>query len=197
MYKKNKKPRKISRDYLRRAAYRYLERYATTEANFRQVLRRKLTGRSTEEQTEPERQQALDWIEEIVADSLKQGFVDDENFARARVASLFRSGNSTSRIKQKLHAKGVSGALTEQLLAENAQNAPDSELKSAVRYAKRRRFGPFALHKKTDDDRKRQFAAMARAGFSYDLTRRVMEDNPAHKKYCRMFKVGNLLHFAF
>lgn len=179
MYKKNKKPRKINRDYLRRAAYRYLERYATTEANFKQVLRRKVRARAGEQQTEEERQQAFEWIDGIVAECLKQGFVDDEIFARARAASLFRSGNSISRIRQKLRAKGVSGALTERLLAESAQSAPDGELKSAVRYARRRRFGPFALHKKTDDDRRRQFAAMARAGFSYDLTRRVMEGDPS------------------
>lgn len=179
MYKKDKKPRKISRDYLRRVAYRYLERYATTEANFKQVLQRKIRSPRVEEQTEDERQQALHWIEEIVADSLKQGFVDDEIFARARLASLLRSGNSMAHVRQKLRAKGVSADLTERLLAEAVESAPDSEFKSAIRYARRRRFGPFALRQKREDDDKRQFAAMARAGFSYDLTRRVMENDLA------------------
>ena len=53
--------------------------------------------------------------------------------------------------------------------------APDPELHAAIKLARRRRLGPYADPDKRDENRDKHLAAMARAGFSYDMARRIIE----------------------
>ena len=48
-------------------------------------------------------------------------------------------------------------------------------MEAAVNYARRRQLGPFFTGKVLDDTREKQLAALARAGFSYDIARRVID----------------------
>ena len=46
---------------------------------------------------------------------------------------------------------------------------------AAARYARRRRLGPFRAAPEREERRQRDLAALARAGFAYDVARRVIE----------------------
>ena len=91
----------VDRAWLERVARDYLERYATTEANLRRVLRRRIRKEGGDIA-------ALDAIaDDVVARLVAIGAVDDGAFVAARVRTLLRRGKAPPAIRQALLAKGA------------------------------------------------------------------------------------------
>ncbi|MCR9071716.1 MAG: RecX family transcriptional regulator [Alphaproteobacteria bacterium] len=178
--------RPLSKAYLERAALHYLERYASSIEGLRRVLMRRVDKAAREDRGDPT--EATPWVEEIVARFAAAGLVDDRSFAEGRAASLRRRGESARRIALKLREKGVDGDLIGAVLQE--QDGPDgeaAELAAACRFARRRRLGPLRDPAERADRRDRDMAALARAGFSLDVARRVLdlEDSDALEEAIR------------
>lgn len=165
---KNKKYIKnLSYDYLLRSAYRYLERYATTELNLEFILSRKVERILNDNQLSSEKREDIaKWIKKIVQSMVDNGIVNDRLFAESRARSLIQLGNSLSVIQNKLRAKGVPQKIIDDVLKLKKEENPNINRLSAIRYAKKRRFGPFRIKDKNDAETK-ELAAMARAGFAY------------------------------
>lgn len=173
--KKLNKKKNLTRQYLFSAAYRYLERYATTEANLKFILNRKAARIIYGAENEKEQgEQATLWVEEIVEKCIKNNLINDKLYARARLNSLVSSGNSLPVIKNKLRAKGVSAEVIDEIIEKLRADKPNLNLISAIKYAKKRRFGSFRLREKQDNTDKKESGAMARAGFSYAETKQVL-----------------------
>ncbi|MCC3860645.1 regulatory protein RecX [Pseudemcibacter aquimaris] len=173
--KKRFKNKKLSQAYIQGAAYRYLERYATTEANLFFILRRKVERiLADQEDVEEVRQNAETWINETVQKCVKMGLVDDRLYAESKFNSFMLSGNSLAQIKNKLRTKGVPQDIIAELIEAAKNDQPDLNFKSAIKYARKRRFGPFRIREEQENTRNKEIAAMARAGFSYDETNRVL-----------------------
>ena len=95
--------------------------------------------------------------------------LDDTAFAEISTRSGTRSGKSKRAIAQKLSQKGVAKETIAAVVAEA------DDLQAAVALARKRAFGPF---RKGDLDEKRkakELSAFARAGFSFDIGKRVFE----------------------
>ena len=166
---------KLTRDYLVRATYNYLQRFATTEKNLAVVLERKVRRRLPESDFEDIYQQAQQWIEDIVQKAVRQNLVNDQQFATARAASLIRSGNSKMMISQKLQAKGVSPDLVAEVMQALSEQYEDMDFLAAVKYARKRRFGAFSIRHDGKEIMEKELASMCRAGFSYALTSRTLK----------------------
>jgi regulatory protein len=157
----------VDRAWLERVAKDYLERYATTEANLRRVLRRRIRKEGGDIA-------ALDSIaDEIVARLVAIGVVDDGAFVEARVRSLLRRGKAPPAIRQALLAKG---ARREQIDPVLAQVDDHAKLEAAARLVRRRRFGPYHDDPHVRRERRpKELQALARAGFRYDEAARVLD----------------------
>ena len=183
MNKGKSKKRALTRDYLVRATYNYLQRFATTEKNLAQVLDRKVRRRLSEAGTEADYQadegeqyaQAQEWIEDIVQKAVQQNLVNDRQYAAARAISLARSGNAKSMIAQKLQAKGVSSDTVAEVMQELTEQHHDMDLSAAVKYARKRRFGAFSSRHDGREVVEKELASMCRAGFSYGLASKVLK----------------------
>jgi len=70
------------------------------------------------------------------------------------------------------------------LVHVSAEDLVDPDLTAAVRYAQRRRLGAFRTSGERADSRNRDMAAMARAGFSYDLAKRVINSEDPENMLC-------------
>jgi regulatory protein len=163
-----KPPRKVTAAYLQRAAMSYLERYASSAENLRRVLRRKVDKRCRLRGEDPA--EFHDMIDEVVAKSLKIGLIDDTRYAEARVATLRRRGGSARAIQAKLSAKGVDrGTIAAALGGEEGD-----ESQAARAFARRRKLGPFRSGERAPY-RDKDLAAMARAGFRFDVARSIIE----------------------
>ena len=71
------------------------------------------------------------------------------------------------------HGRCIAAALDAR--GEDPEDGEDPELTAAVTLAKRRRLGPFAAKPPDGEQREKHLAALARAGFSYDVARRVID----------------------
>jgi regulatory protein len=168
-------PRKIPKAptaaYLQEAALAHLARYAATRAGLLRVLDRKIARWATAAEAGTEAaQQARADARAVVAKLTETGAVSDTAFAEARTRSLQRAGKSARAIGAHLSAKGVPAAIK----AERAAPNPDQELAAACIHARKRRLGPFRTAEESPELRRRELAAMARAGFSQPVARQAL-----------------------
>lgn len=100
--------------------------------------------------------------EKLVPEFERAGFLNDEMYATALAGSLRRKGLPQRSIAMKLKMKGV-----------EAPDAPDDhdDLQAGFIYARRKKLGPFATKER---EPQKDLAAMARAGFSYDVCKKVI-----------------------
>ena len=157
----------VDRAWLERVAKDYLERYASTEANLKRVLRRRIRKEGGDIG-------ALDAIaDDVVARLVAVGAIDDTAFVEARVRSLLRRGKAPPAIRQALLAKG---ARREQIDPVLALVDDDAKLEAAARFVRRRRFGPYHDDPRVRRERRqKELQALARAGFRYDEAARVLD----------------------
>lgn len=166
--KARKPPRPLDPARLEELAVAYVGRFATTRARLAQYLRRKLREKGWEAPRPPE-------IEALVERLARLGYVDDAAFALAKARSLGQRGYGERRVDQALRQAGVDdddGAPAKALATTGATAA-------AIRYAQRRRLGPFAPEPTDRKQRDRALSAMIRAGHNFDLARRLI-DLPPH-----------------
>ena len=149
-------------------ALRYVERFATTRARLRDYLRRKLRERGWKGDAEPDLAAIADKFASL-------GYVDDAAYALDKARSLSGRGYGKRRLVQKLRVAGVEDAD-----GEDARSLADEEaVASALRFAERRRLGPFAaVPPGTPRDREKALAAMIRAGHGFALARAILELAP-------------------
>ncbi|WP_339856435.1 RecX family transcriptional regulator [uncultured Nisaea sp.] len=170
--REKKPPKPITESYLRNVALWYMERYASSSANLKAVLMRRVRLSSAYHGSDPA--EGAGMVEAVVQRYTEAGILNDRLFAETRVRSLVSRGTSTKMIRRKLMEKGVSSddidaALDEVLDQENG------ELTSAARYARRRRIGPYRLPEKREDNRDRDMAALARQGFGFGIAAKVVD----------------------
>ena len=168
--KPRRQPRKPPPSSLENAALYYLERYASSAENLRRVLSRRVDRAARVHEIDVADVHAQ--IDALIRRYEAAGLLDDRAYAETRVNSLRSRGGSTRLIRLKLRQKGVAPGAIDQALADDRSEV--GELKAAIAFARRRRLGPY---RRTDRaaGRDRDLASMARAGFSYDLARRVVE----------------------
>jgi len=169
-------PKKITPDYLEKAALFYLERYSSSAENLRRTLDRKVR-RSIAEHGAPDQAEAAQWIAALIAKLQRNRLLDDRAYATSRVRRLYAEGKALGRIRQTLTVKGVSkadlDAALERLQVES--DAPVSDLPAAAAFARKRRLGPY----RTDPDERREMrqkdlGAFARRGFSQPIAMQVL-----------------------
>lgn len=156
-------------DRLTRSALHYLERYASSEANLRRVLERKVLKACTALELDPADYSGM--IDTVVQTFMRNGLVNDRTYAETKIASLRRRGGSARKIEAQLAAKGVDRTMIETALQTDGKSDDDA----ARIFARRRRLGPYRTGGKRDERRDKDLAAMCRAGFSFEIARRIID----------------------
>ena len=169
--RRRRKPRKTTAKSLDRAALHYLGRYASSAANLRRVLMRRVERSAWAHGTHAD--VGAEQVEDIVERFRRSGLLDDLAYAEGRAQSLHRRGASLRAIRMRLVAKGVAADDIEAALATLGEDTADPDRKAAFAYAKKRRIGPWRKRER-DALRERDLAALSRQGFSYDLARWVV-----------------------
>lgn len=187
-FKKQKKPRipkKITPSYLNNYALFYLERFSSSSKNLKRILMRRVK-KSVAHHGEPSVEDASKMIDDVVVKLIELKYINDDLYARDRTTSFRRAGNSARQISAKLYAKGVDNEKIETAIKTvdkelGLQENP--ELMAAIRYAQRRNLGPYRRPRLNQDvevsqedlDRK-DLAKLARAGFSFDVAKKALEE---------------------
>lgn len=143
-------------------ALRYVGRYATSRAKLCAYLSRKLRERGWNGAGEPD----LDRIAERFA---RLGYVDDAAFAMSKSQALASRGYGKRRLVESLRAAGIG----EEDSAGARELADREKVAAALRFAKRRRIGPFGAGGEDPRQREKAIAAMVRAGHDFALARKL------------------------
>lgn len=164
----------ITGSALEQAALFYLERYAASSGQLRRVLLRRVKRAEMLGAAADEIGAARDRIEALITRLLASGILDDRRFAESQAQSLQRRGTSRRHIRQRLAAKGIARDFVEDALEAMEPEGETGELAAACMLARRRRLGPYRAPGKRGEFREKDLAALARAGFSLDVARRVL-----------------------
>ena len=144
-----KRLRKITKDRLKNIALYYLQRFETTTESLRAVLLRRVNDYAFYN-PEFDKTPALQWIEEILSDFQRYKYVDDARFAALKIRDYLAVGKSEKYIR----------------------------LKMALKLAKKKHIGPFRQGEDKADFYQKDLAVLARAGFDYDVAKKVMDFEP-------------------
>lgn len=159
-----RKPRPpLDAQALRELALAYVARFATSRARLAAYLGRKVRERGWDGTGGPD-------IDAVVGRIAELGYVDDAAFAVAKARALGQRGYGARRVGQALRQAGIE----DEDMAGARALADGEAAEAALRFARRRRIGPFADE---DGDRARQekwLSAMIRAGHGLDLSRRIV-----------------------
>jgi regulatory protein len=155
---------------LEELALRYVARFATSRAKLRAYLTRKVRERGWDGATEPD----LDALANRIC---ALGYVDDAAYALARSRALAGRGYGKRRLSQKLLADGIA----EEDAAAARDHADAEAVEAALRFARRRRLGPFGTGGSDPNQREKAIAAMIRAGHSFALARAIATLQPGEE----------------
>ena len=153
-----------------------LQRLALSPGHFHAVMKRKI-DRSCRYHADQDRAACLAMLERMIVKFQGLGLLDDETYTQAAVASLRRRGLSERAILTRMQAKNVPAenvrAALRRYNAENSMKDDESEMAAALRLAKKKRVGPYAGDKPYD--RNKALAVFARAGFSFEIARKILD----------------------
>ncbi|HEX3863887.1 MAG TPA: RecX family transcriptional regulator [Stellaceae bacterium] len=163
----------VAPELIEKWALSYLERYASSAANLRRVLRRRVLRASGYDDDEMRSADPL--IDALIARYRATSLLDDSAYAASRTRRGVARGHSLRRIAAGLAAKGIGMEEAAAALAVLRDTDADPDLAAACAYARRRHLGPYRRDRSVQaadtDTRQRELGAFARAGF----TRRTAE----------------------
>ncbi|MGC6530319.1 MAG: regulatory protein RecX [Candidatus Puniceispirillaceae bacterium] len=186
-------PKSRNHKRLMNKAVHYLGRYQASQQSLRRVLKkfalRKLLKKDAN--SDKDRHDIASYedsedhvacaIEDVIADCVRYGYVNDQTLASAKARQSVISGQSAQQLSGKLRQMGVSQDIADQALAERAHDHKDAETAAAIRAMRKKRLGPY--HKEAEEmpfanlsfeDQQKQFAKLARAGFQIDIIRTIL-----------------------
>ena len=143
----------------------YLSKYDSSKNNLVNVLKRKILKLNV---TNFEKKKLIDIIESIILKLEKNKFIDDDRYSTTKILSLSNSGRSKNFIFNYLIKKGVNKSQIQENLNSMNQSNDNWELESAKIFEKKKKL----LEKNESYEKK--LAKMARAGFSYDICKKIL-----------------------
>jgi regulatory protein len=160
--KTRRAPPPLSQSALQDLALRYVGKYATTRAKLQTYLARKVRERGWDGDRGPD-------LEALANRFAELGYIDEASYAMAKSRALSARGYGKQRLVQNLRHAGVGDDDS-----RAAFDAAETEaVSAAVRFAQRRRIGPFAARTGDRHERERWIAAMVRAGHAFGLARAI------------------------
>lgn len=164
---KNARPLTVKR--LTNIALYYLGRYESSVEQLRKILLRRVLKERMKGADIPADIDAA--VDSIVTKAVADGYVDDRRFAEGVVRRCQSAGKSRRYLIGKLKTAGIDSDLILELTAE----LTDSDLDAARRFVQKKKIGCCRPLEKQKECFKKDLAAMARAGFSFEVAKQALE----------------------
>ena len=169
---------------LRDLAYSYIEKYNPSKQQTKTYLLKKYLKKF---QGSRQKKEVTKIIDNIVSNLEKNHFLNDSLYSDSKARMLFRRGYSLNKIGHSLRGKGIEQKNIILSLEKIKNEKSDPDFTSAMKICKKRRIGPC----RDDGNRalfyKKDISILARSGFSYELSKRILEiRKDDFKKFCSM-----------
>ena len=148
-------------------AINYLSKYSSSKTNLERILKNKIRRINIEKK---EKFTLYNSIPEIIKKLEKNNFINDLNYVSSKIRNFAIMGKSKMFIKSYFLKKGIEKDLIFEIFNEYDFNNPEWEIKSAKIFARKKNFI------KNADDKKKNLSKMARAGFNYETSIKILED---------------------
>lgn len=167
-----KAPPLITERYLQWVADEYFKKFLTTRAHLRRLMMERVRRSSAHHGSDPK--EGARMVDALLQQLVESGRLNDGAYTDSKVRSLSHRGSSARAIAAKLAAKGVGREEVQRSLEELREEEGDPELSAAVALVRKRRLGPFREAAKRREMAQKDLGVMARAGFSFDLSRKIL-----------------------
>ena len=157
---------------LKDLAYSYLEKYSPSKQQLKVYLLKKYL---TKIKGSKSKKEVTSIIDEIILNLEKNRVINDEMYSDSKARMYLRRGYSLNKINQSLRSKGIEDKYVKQSIDKIKQNEIEPDFVSALKLCKRRRIGPLRPEKNRELFYKKDMGILARGGFSFDLSKRVLD----------------------
>ncbi len=181
---KNKKDFEATIDELRNSAYSYLEKYSPSKQQLKTYLFKKFLKKK---RNISNKKDLLNLIDVVIESLVEQQLISDKHYSDARSKIFLRRGYSLNKIRYSLIKKGISEKYINSSISKIKQNEADPDFFSAIKICKKRRIGPCREESNRALFYKKDISILARSGFSYEISKRVLElPKDEFKNFCKM-----------
>ena len=157
---------------LRDLAYSYLEKYSPSKQQLKVYLLKKYLSKI--KGTKSKKEVSL-IIDEIISKLEKNKVLNDEMYSDSKARMFLRRGYSLNKINQSLRNKGIENKFIKQSIDKIKEDSIEPDFNSALKLCKRRRIGPLRPDENRELFYKKDMGILARNGFSFDLSKRVLD----------------------
>ena len=157
---------------LKDLAYSYLEKYSPSKQQLKVYLLKKYL---TKIKGTKSKKEVTSIIDQIISNLEKNKFLNDEMYADSKARMFLRRGYSLNKINQSLRNKGIQDEFVKKSIDKIKENEIEPDFVSALKLCKRRRIGPLRPESNRELFYKKDMGILARGGFSFDLSKRVLD----------------------
>jgi regulatory protein len=181
---KNKKDLETTIDEIRNFAYAYLEKYSPSKQQLRTYLFKKLIKKK---QKISNKRETFNLIDTVISSLEDQKLLSDKYYSDAKSKSFLRRGYSLNKIRFNLIKKGIDEKYIKASISKIKEEESDPDFFSAIKICKRRRIGPNREEGNRPLYFKKDISILARSGFSYEVSKKVLElPKDEFTKFCKM-----------
>ena len=181
---RNKKDLEATIDELRNYAYAYLEKYSPSKQQLKTYLFKKYLKKN---QKIFNKKELFNVIDIVISTLEKNNLISDKYYSDAKSKSYLRRGYSLNKIRYSLIQKGIDQKYIKDSISKIKDNESDPDFFSAIKVCKKRRIGPSRVEDNRNLFYKKDISILARAGFSYETSKKVIEiPKEEFKKFCKL-----------
>ena len=169
---KNKKDLEATIDNIRNFAYTYLEKYSPSKQQLKTYLFKKLIKIGQKKTTKKE---IFNLIDTVIISLEEQKLISDKYYSDSKSKTFLRKGYSLNKIRYNLIKKGIDEKYIKGSISKIKENESDPDFFSALKICKKRRIGPVREENNRSIFYKKDISILARSGFSYETSKKVLE----------------------
>ena len=143
----------------------YLSKFDSSKKNLKDILKRKIFKLKN---NSSEKKILLNSIERIIDKLEKNNFINDNRYLLSKINYLSQSGKSIKYISNYLLKKGIDKQDIENGINQFNNDNLNWEIDSAQLFAKKKKLLD------SDEVYEKKLAKMARAGFSYEICKKIL-----------------------
>jgi len=151
---------------LMKYAIDYLSKYSSSKANLEIILNKKIRRLKIEKK---DKFFLYNSIEKIINDLEKNNLINDYNYISSKFDLFFHQGKSRIFIKSFFQQKGIEKDVIDKTFETFEKNNSNWEAESAKIFAKKKRLS-------NDKDKEKNLSKLARAGFNFEISKKILED---------------------
>ena len=157
---------------IKELAHSYIEKYSPSKQQLKIYLLKKYLTKIKGTRSKKE---VTSIIDEIIENLEKNKIVNDELYSDSKARMFLRRGYSLKKIHQSLMNKGIDNKFIKKSIDKIKEDKIEPDFVSALKLCKRRRIGPLRPQSNRELFYKKDMGILARGGFSFDLSKRVLD----------------------